>query len=381
MTLTLFFTRGVSLELWNKSGLLGREKALYEWYLGHGYFEQIYWLTYGVDDRRLSLKLKKDGILHEKINVIGMPSIFKIPKIGSTIYSFLLPVIYKKVLMDSTIFKTNQMDGSWSAVIAKLLYKKPLSLRTGFTRSMFELKEKGRRNLGYYLFKAIEKIAYKKADVAYVSSRHDRTYLKEQNISDTKQISVVHNYIDTELFSPSKVERKTDSLLFVGRLNQQKNLNNLLNAVSRTDFSLDIYGDGELKDEIREIAYKKGVKLIFHGKVDNQLLPGIYNSYQFYILPSFYEGMPKTLLEAMACGCFCIGTPVSGISELITHGETGYLAEGTTSDCIYNALKDIAGQDIQGITSRARLFLENRFSIEAVCKQEYSLLKGVLNNQ
>ena len=64
MNLMLFFTRGVSLEIWLKSGLLEREKLIYEEHLNQGNLNKVYWLTYGCNDVSLSKKLKQDGKLH-----------------------------------------------------------------------------------------------------------------------------------------------------------------------------------------------------------------------------------------------------------------------------------------------------------------------------
>ena len=111
MKLVLFFTRGVSLEIWVNQGLFDREKLIYEEHLRQGNFKKVYWITYGDDDKRLSENLKKENRLHKDIEILQMPKIFKIPKIGSYIYSFLLPLFYKNELQESDILKTNQMDG------------------------------------------------------------------------------------------------------------------------------------------------------------------------------------------------------------------------------------------------------------------------------
>ena len=91
-----FFTRGISLEMWVNRGLFEREKLLYEEHLKKSYFNKVFWFTYGTFDSDIAIKLKKDGKLHQDIYVFGMPSIFKIPMVGSWIYSVCLPVVQRK---------------------------------------------------------------------------------------------------------------------------------------------------------------------------------------------------------------------------------------------------------------------------------------------
>ena len=99
--LSLFFTRGVSLEIWVSQGLFDREKLLYEEHLTQNNLNKIYWFTYGSSDKRLAEQLKKEGRLHKDILIFEMPKLFNVPKIGSYLYSFFLPIIHKKFLKKS----------------------------------------------------------------------------------------------------------------------------------------------------------------------------------------------------------------------------------------------------------------------------------------
>ena len=67
------------------------------------------------------------------------------------------------------------------------------------------------------------------------------------------------------------------------------------------------------------------------GKVENTRVSEYYQEYAFYIMASNFEGMPKTLIEAMMNGCIVIGTPVVGINELIKPNLTGFLSRSTKS--------------------------------------------------
>ena len=127
------------------------------------------------------------------------------------------------------------------------------------------------------------------------------------------------------LFRSLNEEKKKKSICFVGRLSEQKNLFSLVEATVGTQCTLTIIGSGNQKEDLEKYAKEKGIKAEFIGNIPNNELPKILNQYEIFLLPSLYEGMPKALLEAMACGLPCIGTYVEGIREIIKHKENGYL--------------------------------------------------------
>ena len=134
--MAVFFTRGVSLQMWLESGLFYREKNIYEQHLKKNNYKKIYWLTYGVNDKKISESLKEKGELDKNIYVLEMPEKYN-SKLGMFIYSIKMVSIYKKELKSCVIKKTNQMDGAWSAYYAKKKTGGVFSLRTGYTLSAF----------------------------------------------------------------------------------------------------------------------------------------------------------------------------------------------------------------------------------------------------
>ena len=378
MMLALFFTRGVSLKQWVDTGMFEREKKIYEAHLKAGDLDVVYWMTYGSQDEVLSHLLRSEGRLHPSIIVCQMPAGFNIPRIGSWIYSFLLPLVHYRTLSSVAMLKTNQMDGSWSAVFAKFFYKKKLVVRTGYTLSIF-LKNQGKHWVKQKIFEKVEAFAYQYSDFGVVSSRRDKEYVTEKyNVPDIK-VQVIPNYIETTVFKVIVLEKYKKRVIFVGRLNEQKNLLNLIDAISAADLSLDVYGDGELKADLEQHAIKKKVKVRFFGVVPNSELPKILNRYEYYILPSFYEGMPKTLLEAMACGLVCIGTNVQGINEVINDGVNGYLADSTNPCDLTRKIEEAKRNNNFKISKHARRFVENDFSLISVAEKEREIFRLMID--
>ena len=337
MKLVLFFSRGVSLDLWIEKGIFDREKLLYEQHLKNNTLSKVYWFTYGKDDIKLADKLKKNGQLHQKIEIIQMSSTFNIPKVGSYIYSVFIPFIHSNILKNSDIYKTNQTDGSWSAVIAKKLYNKKLLYRTGFTMSQLENNLKRHNILIRKVIEIVENFAYNNCHKAVVASKHNKAYiLNNYKINPTK-VEIIYNFIDRDRFYDFNQDRK-ENIVFVGRLSDEKNIVNLIKASHLANISLDIYGSGPLKHELEKLIENNSFNVTLKGNVPNSELPNIFSKSKYCALVSKHEGMPKALIEGMACGCICIGTNVSGINEVISK-DTGILANDISVQEIYISIQ------------------------------------------
>jgi len=379
--LALFFSRGVSLKLWLEKGLFEREKLLYEGYLEAGDFHKVYWLTYGVKDKALADKLKKEGKLHQNIEVVATPKIFDIPKVGSYLYSLFLPFLARKYLKKSLVYKTNQTDGSWSAVIAKGLYKKKLLYRTGFTMSQLENELK---RFSYVSRKAIEffeALAYKNCDASIVSSQHNLYYVQQKYGVNDDKIFVNYNFIDRDQFYDFGLERE-EKVVFVGRLSEEKNIFNLIKALEDLALPLEIYGSGPLEMKLNSFVKEYSFDVKFKGNIANSELPKVLNSAKYFTLVSKHEGMPKALIEGMSCGCLCVGTNVTGINEVILN-NTGVLADGRDDESIRKAFveaKSLRDSELSQMKKSASEHIEENFTLENIIQKERAVLESFLES-
>ena len=370
MTTALFFTYGMSARTWKEKGLLDREKLLYEKLLQKNAADKIYWFTYGADDKPI------EGELNEGIEIIPAPKIFT-SRIGIFIYSFFLPIIHRALINNVDILKTNQMYGSWTAVIARILFRKRLIVRTGYTWSIFAGKTNSSR-IKKYIIKTIERFAYLFADAIAVSSANDLDYLKN-HFTFKARPEIIPNYIDTNIFHPVSMQKKPDSLCFVGRLDKQKNLLALLEALTGLPYTLSIIGSGSQKEALAEYAKANNIKVDFHGNIPNHELPGVLCGHELFILPSFYEGLPKALLEAMSCGLPCIGTKVEGTREILLHKDNGYLCS-PDPESIRSAIIEVFEDSLlrKNLGLNARATIEANFSIERVVEKEAKIYRECL---
>ena len=365
--LSFFMTFSTSLVKWDQANILEREISPYIFLAEH--FSQIFIFTYGN-----SKDYKYKDKLTSNIKVIIKPKF-----IPSRWYQYLAPLLHLPTIFRSHFLKTNQMHGAKTAIIAKFLNPfAKLIIRTGYTQSLFDAKE----NKNLSKIKRLEKIAYRFANHSLVTSLADKKYLIEEYKIPKNKISVIANYIDTDIFRPNlKITKLENRLIFVGRLSSQKNLPSLIKALSGLNLSLDLIGEGKQKEELKKLAESEKVSVNFFGTIPNFKLPEILNRYHIFILPSLYEGMPKTLLEAMSCNIACIATNVPGSREVIQNGKNGLLAETSSASLRENILKLINNLEFQKtLGENAREFILKNFSLKTQIQKELSIYQNLTKN-
>lgn len=161
------------------------------------------------------------------------------------------------------------------------------------------------------------------------------------------------NFVDTTLFYPFNLKIKDllrekyglnknkKYLLFVGRLEPLKGVSNLANIIKELkmknqNIELLIVGDGPLKDQISRNDFVK-----YLGKIPHHIMSEIYNVSDFFVLPSFYENSPMTILEAMSCGLPVISTEVGDAKSIIRNNDM--LIKKPDSFSIKNKLEFLFG--------------------------------------
>jgi len=381
MDLLLVFSNNISLKDWYLSGVIDRELLLYKNLLDKGI--NVSFLTYGDQSDLIYSNLLKN------IEIIPINQ-KNGPIYNSLLKSLLYPLFNYKLFKKIGIVKTNQIDGSWITWPLKLFFRKKLIIRCGFEAfksALYEYKylSKKKRHLFriFYQF-LIELISYNLANLIIMSNDYEKNFIIKKFRINSKKIVVIPNYIDTDRFKPIPVEKKEKSILFIGRLNEFKNLDNLIESFKYLDeYCLDIIGDGELKPvlikKVKELNLQSKIK--FLGTVPNSDLPQIINQYCIFLLPSNMEGNPKTLLEAMSCGVACIGTNIEGINQIITHRKNGYLCN-LNSKSIANAIISVYNNKklMTSIANNARQYIIDYHSIDKILKKELKVYEYLKKN-
>lgn len=131
-----------------------------------------------------------------------------------------------------------------------------------------------------------------------------------------------------------KLAKEEKFLVFVGTLKQVKGLKYLIEAVKilkgkMPEMRLLIIGEGGEKENLQEQVEKLKLKqnVIFFGKLANEKIPEYMIASDIFVLPSLSEGLPVTVLEAMAAGLPIVATQVGGLPEIVKQGQNGFLVE------------------------------------------------------
>ncbi len=360
--LTLVFTYNTSLEDWVKNGSIDRELDIYKILLT--YFDRIYFITYGKDDAKFQDKLPS--------SIIILPKKYNL---NNLFYSLIIPLTYKKQLKKTSFVKTNQMIGSWTAILIKILFNKKLILRTGYTESLFFI---GKNIVIKKIIGLLEYTSYKFSNISIVTTMEQKKYLQKKYAITS--MNIIPNGINTKIFSYAKNTTSIDDtlrLFFVGRLHPEKNIINLVKALKGLkNIKLIIVGTGLLKQNILKLRKKYNLTIKIIDKIPNSQLPKFYNNADIYIQPSIYEGNPKTILEAMSCGLPVIATDVKGINNVITHKENGYLCD-TSSKSIRNAIIKLREDSTlqEKIRQNARKYIVQNYNLKKIIEKEINLYK------
>lgn len=197
-----------------------------------------------------------------------------------------------------------------------------------------------------------------------------------QSISRNPRILVIYNAVRSQAVTDFSL-RESLNILFLGRLGDGKGSYDLLAAVSRivghhANLKLMLGGDGEL-DRTREMAGKLGIgeNVEILGWVSGPDKSALLARAAIYVLPSYAEGLPMSVLEAMATGLPVVCTPVGGMPEAITDGLEGYLVLPGDVAALSSALDRLLSDE--GLRRRmgeaARNKVESTFSTEQILPQ------------
>lgn len=364
--LGFFLTRGMSLGQWEKIGILEREIAVYRKLAGE--YKELYVFSYG---------LKKDAkysrLFPDNVKVVYRP--FYIPVLA---YSFLLPFIHKTICKKLHVLKTNQMDGSTTAVLVKKMYGAKLVIRCGYEWLSY-LESTNASFIKKAIAFWVESYAYKNADKILISSEPSKHFIKERFHVRESDIIVLPNAIDTVHFHPSVEKKIPHRIAFVGRLEHVKNVEMLVRALVGLDAKLVVIGEGSLKSELQKVASDISVDVEWKGVVSQKDLPLELQKSDIFVLPSFSEGNPKSLLEAMSCGLACVGTRVPGIEAVIDNGVNGITCELNTESLRESIEMLLKNDDIKKqIGVEARKTIEERYSLDTIFEKEITLYDQIL---
>ena len=203
---------------------------------------------------------------------------------------------------------------------------------------------------------SVGKWLIKKADAFRVCSTYERAKLIDMGVPPERVFVVgwISDFTPFEQADGTQLREQLLAdgfdrlLLFVGRLAKQKNIPNLLKSmeiVSKKYSSalLLVIGEGEELAHAKELVRKLGIEkqVVFMGAVDHDKLPVYFSASDVFVLPSYYEGNAIVVMEAAAAKIPSVSAGVSGASDTIVDGLTGYIVENDNPVPLAERIMDI----------------------------------------
>jgi len=208
----------------------------------------------------------------------------------------------------------------------------------------------------------------------------------------------IPNGVDVQRFQPATEDQRVrarrrlgapaDGLVigFLGRLSRQKGIDVLIRAWSGsalrdTGGALYVAGQGPEEAALRAMASESGPagrSIHFLGTVE----PAEFlHALDIYVLASRFEGMPNSLLEAMASGLPCVGTRIAGTEDLLEDGQSGLLVPSEEVGALQVALDQLRSAGLRHrLGSAARRRVEKEFSLEGIARRYHELYQQLVSS-
>ena len=215
------------------------------------------------------------------------------------------------------------------------------------TKTIISVRNDPNREYPSLIHKFLAKTLFRKADFTVFQTKDAQTWFPKSII---RKSAIIKNQVDYRFFDEKQIEIPSN-ILSVGRLEPQKNHKLLIDAFSKISDkcsdNLIIIGEGSLRAELENQIVNLGLskRVLLPGTTDNVMKK--LKSAKIFALSSDYEGLPNTLMEAMAIGLPCVSTdcPCGGPKELILNENNGLLTQVGNVDSMSAALARFLSDD------------------------------------
>lgn len=239
----------------------------------------------------------------------------------------------------------------------------------------------------------IDRYVLRKFDALIAGASDIKDYLLRHGQAQEKVI-IVHNWVDftkrvpTEPVATTKKRYGLEGKLVVGcigRLHPQKGHEYLIQAFREVtgkhpNASLLIVGDGDIRAHLEDQVLQLGLsdKVIFTGTVLGVEYNNLLQAIDIYVQPSVFEGLPRTILDAMYMGKTIVATDVNGNREAIEHMRNGILVPPCDADALSSAISRLIASDKMQSTlsSEATNTVKEKFEMNTQLEKIRSIVQG-----
>lgn len=298
-------------------------------------------------------------------------------------YALTMAIQQRAAFRECHVLRVFQATGILPAVMARQWYGLPVVVTYGLPYAEVA-RQSQRPAWKVALYALLEALTFRFADGIIVTTE----YLKERVCRHVTadRVHLVPNGVDTDTFSPRSRHLHRGGgreVVFVGRLEPQKDLPTLLKAASLLaqwgqPVHLRLIGAGSLRTALAQQASSLGVQASFMGTVKHGQLPALLRNADAFVFPSQWgEGHPKALIEAMSCGVPCVVSDCQGNRALIRHEDTGLLFSVGDAQALAKQVARLLGDaDLAAaLGKRARAYAFQHLDVRALVRREVAILQ------
>jgi glycosyltransferase involved in cell wall biosynthesis len=219
----------------------------------------------------------------------------------------------------------------------------------------------------------LERISYFFADtlVVYSPSIVDEIKLRRYR---KKIVIARHSPLVDGYRLKNDIVQRQNVVGYIGRLSEEKGILNLVQAIpevlnTRNDVRFLIAGEGSLEDTVGAYvdAHALDGKVSLIGWIPHHELPDYFARLKLLVVPSYTEGLPAVIIEAMACGTPVLATSVGAVPDVVKDKETGFLLNDNSPACLVEGIATaLAYPDLKQIVTNARALVESEFRYETL---------------
>lgn len=263
--------------------------------------------------------------------------------------------------------------------LAAMIARTPVVL--AHVRGLGKSRRLRRKLINLLLFRRINKLIP-------VAHKVKEDVLKNNWFLSADKLLVLENSVDYERFAEVAILKEDakqmldlpkDAFVYgtVGRLAPTKGLSYLIEAFAKVkqqmpSAQLIVVGEGRLRNELEQQAAGTSCADSIHFLGHRKNIPELLRAMDVFVLSSIAEGMPKTILEAMAAGVPCIGTNVGGVPEILADGESGYLVPSRDECSLADAMVELVkktDEEVKQLVEKARQRAKSHYTHEVIVKR------------
>jgi len=192
---------------------------------------------------------------------------------------------------------------------------------------------------------------------------------------------VVYNGIATDVYLKREAEN-LGKFIVASHLRSSKGIQDLIKAVSlvssdaKNKMIIDIYGDGPIENELKELVGSLELDTVFTFKGSTPELPNLYKNYSFLLQPTYMECFSLSILESLASNVPVVTTPVGGNKEVVINGVNGFIFPAKDVDKLSALLEEILNRS-KKIEKNTFSEIEENFNLSRMVNEHITLLSCI----